>query len=123
MAFRIDGCDYENNYHVVASKTNAKMKKKLECGQMVWSLKNKSGNVGGVAFSNAYLDAWDAAHGRGSYGDVSTSTWKRLIKTYSNGKTSYARVKKWSRAKAKKKGKKAIRSYVAKRIVPGISLR
>lgn len=125
VAFEVNGVDYKTNYAVAASKTTAKYKK-AGGNDIVWTLKNKDGNKADVIVRNIYCTAWCKAHGSDDgHAGLMQSTKKidKLIKTYSNGKASYSKVVKLSKKQAISSGKKAIKIYSGKYIVPGIELR
>lgn len=119
--FRIDGMDAKNNYSVVKSKTTAKYKG-VEYGFLKWTLKNKTGNEGFMDVRNVYRDAWDLAHGEDVGWGITAKSADSVIKIYSHGKMSYSKVAKLSKSKATSAGKKAIKSYTTKYIIPGIQM-
>lgn len=124
-AFEIYGVDYETNESVVISKTTASLKK-FDGNDITWTLKNKSGNKANINVRNIYYTAWCKAHNKDDgYPGMMQSTNKinKLIRTYSNGKTSYSKVIKLSKSQAISKGKKEIKAYARKHIIPGIELR
>ena len=119
--FRIDAMDSENNYYIVKSKMTATYKG-TEYGALKWSLKNETGNEGFMSIENVYRDAWDLAHNKDAHWGTTVKSANSLIKIYSHGKMTYSKVAKLSKQKAISLGKKTIKSYAERYIIPGIQM-
>lgn len=119
--FRIDAMDSENNYSIVKSKMTATYKG-TEYGALKWSLKNETGNEGFMSVENVYLDAWNLARNKDARWDITAKSANSLIKIYSHGKMTYPKVAKLSKKKAISLGKKTIKSYTEKYIIPEIQM-
>lgn len=114
MPYRIDG---------MATTGKIKGKKKVKYAgydneHLSWTVKRGKA-VAYVSAWNVPLFVWDSVHGQNSY-SFTKKQCKQLLKTATGGKISYAKLVKWSRAKAEKKGLKAEKKYLTKHFAKNV---
>lgn len=114
MPYRIDGM-----------VTTGKIEGKTKCKYTGYSNEHLSwtitrGKASAYASAqNVPLFVWDSVHGQNGY-SLTKAQCKQLLKTATGGKISYAKLVKWSRAKAEKKGLKAEKKYLTKHFAKNV---
>ena len=87
-------------------------------GPLEWKLTKGKRKVV-VSAGNTPLQIWDWAHGNSGF-SLTKAKAKQLLKISTGGKIKYETLVKWSRAKAKTRGEKAVRAWVGSKVVKKI---
>ena len=87
-------------------------------GSLEWKLWKGKRDVTFEAI-NVPLEVWESAHGQG-YFTITERQAKELLKISTGGRIKYATLVKWSKAKAKKQGAKAVRAWIGAKVVKKI---
>ena len=108
----------EGNYRIGEARGKASIKYRRAI-----SWKIKRGKVSSLVDAyNVPLIIWESAHGQGYY-SITEKQAKELLKISTGGRIKYATLVKWSKAKAKSKGAKAVRAWVGAKVVKKIKIR
>ena len=90
-------------------------------GSLRWKFRRGEA-VSEVNAYNVPLIIWESVHGQNSY-SITKKQAKELLKISTGGRIKYATLVKWSKAKAKSKGAKAVRAWVGAKVVKKIKIR
>ena len=107
---------FSYTFHVAAGPDGRPNIKRV--GSLKWKLTMGKRKVV-VEAENIPLVVWDWAHGN-SFFDLSKTKAKQLLKISTGGRIKYETLVKWSRAKAKTRGEKAVRAWVGSKVVKKI---
>ena len=90
-------------------------------GDLMWDVSKGNKSITLQAF-NVPLTIWECAHGQGYY-SITEKQAKELLKISTGGRIKYATLIKWSKAKAKSKGAKAVRAWVGAKVIKKVKIR
>ena len=97
--------------------TSATGKPKIKCNKAALSWKiSKGGTNFYITAENIPYIVWESAHKTGKW-NLTKKQAKTLLKISTGDKIKYSKLIKWSKKKAKSKGKKAIIAWVGKEVL------